>query len=172
MQIIKREVLDHFGGNVIPDTEPFNGCYLRETWSNGTVVEKRYWTPVEVPPITYVYLHPVITGGDGKTPIGITNDGVDSLTITMTFRQTADPASAVVTALTGVERNIMLRDSDGNEYDVIKVGAVDGVVTIPYTTDSRAGSVRIARQDVEVQTPVGMIRLVNEPEFLVYRDFT
>lgn len=91
------------------------------------------------PPRYEIWYHVDITGGDNKTPIGIRNDGVDSVTVNITARETEKIDSPIRPITDDFRVNI--RTVDGNMYDVILLNLVDGVGSITYTDDNSKGNI-------------------------------
>jgi hypothetical protein len=149
----------------ITEVDPKPGIgwtYIEEVFAPPEVVE-------DTSTILYVHLGLV---GDGRIPVGIKNDGVDTLSVTATFRQTEDPLSTVITAVTAMSWRITIRDVTNNIYDIIDVTFTDGIASFDYTTDNKANICQILESDFEEIT-VGettyAIRLFGDNTFKVYR---
>ena len=115
-----------------------------------------------------VFLHISLTDGDGLKPIGITNDGVSKIHVTL--RQTSDPKSDVI-LLSGKWR-IPIRDDRGHIYDMILVNLVDGVTEFDYTITHRPAICKIDENDFEIIEISGVkykVRIVGDNIFKVYR---
>jgi len=155
--------------------------YLRRIYRNNIwtdeVIPLSQDIPEEIQPVldtrTPLYLHITLTDGDGIDPIGMLNDGVDAISISAAFRQTADPASAVLTMITGMWR-VVIRDSDNLVYDIIGVEFINGVASFPYTSTNRPAICKLHESDLNAlpiiigETEYKIV-LVNPVEFKVYR---
>ena len=119
----------------------------------------------------FIYLHVIFTGGDGKSPLGIINDGTSSITVNAKFRQLDTIDSAVITNINGTRR-VAIRGSAGLVYDQFLVNFVEGEANFVYTTNSYPDICFINEGDL---TPVVFndiiytIKLVGTPVFKVYR---
>jgi len=119
-----------------------------------------------------IYAHVSLTDGDGMDPIGILNDGVDALHAVVTFRGGPSPDSDVITAITGLNRRITIRNTDGAVHDIVMVGFTNGVSEFHYSTEGAPGILQILESDFET-LQVGeteyTIKLVGNSAFKVYR---
>lgn len=93
---------------------------------------------LENPPRYEIWYHMSVTGGDGKVPVGIRNDGVDALVVTITARETEDPTSPIRPVNDNFRVDI--KTEDGSVYDVVLVTFVNGVGVINYTDDNKKGN--------------------------------
>ena len=118
-----------------------------------------------------VYLHLVMSGGDGGDPPGLANDGEESITVNATFRAGENADSDIITAV-DITRRINIKDSSGNIADIVKVAFTAGVCQIDYTTTGVPGIYHLDEDDfIEKINGMG-IKLLGDTEFKVYRDFT
>ena len=149
---------------------------LRSNFTGYQWVEVPYVAPVVYTPPTGptpLHLHITLTDGDGIDPIGMLNDGVDAISISAAFRQATDPASAVLTMITGMWR-VVIRDSDNLVYDIIGVNFINGVASFPYTTTNRPAICKLHESDLNAlpiiigETEYKIV-LVNPVEFKIYR---
>jgi hypothetical protein len=118
-----------------------------------------------------VWLHLAVTGGDGDTPPGVLNDGVDALTVTAAIRSGSGQADPVV-PLEGAWR-ITIRDDVGAVYDVVKVTLTAGESSVAYTTSGRTAVCQVLESDflpVEVSGVTYRVRLAAPVAFKVYRE--
>jgi hypothetical protein len=109
---------------------------------------------LENPPRYEIWYHMSVTGGDGKVPVGIRNDGIDSLLVTITARETEDPTSPIRPITDNFRVDI--KTQDGSVYDVVLVAFVNGVGTINYTDDNKKGN------NLMVTIPDNLKVMVNE----------
>lgn len=163
-----------------PDTNTeFTSYDNAETWAQGMIYD------LENPPSYEIWYHLDVTGGDGKTPVGILNDGVQSVTVTVTARESADPASNIRPINDTFRMEI--RTQDGYVYDVVLFNFVNGVGSITYTDDNPKGNLltvslpenlRVYLNDdgtVDVGPIIGRddqlysSYLTGETQFIVYR---
>jgi len=122
----------------------------------------------------YLYIHLAMTG-DGRTPVGIKNNGVDSLAVTATFRQTSNPASPAISSIHDVSWRVTIRDTNNNIYDIVDVNFIQGVAAFNYTTNNNANICQILESDFEVIEFGGQtytLKLIGDSTFKVYRDLT
>ena len=92
------------------------------------------------PPMTTVYLR--IQASKSK----LVNDGVDSITITITLY---DKDSVLIPV--SRQGRLILRDDKANIYDLMWFQLVNGTVTFNYTTTGNAAIVHIDSQDNYVE---------------------
>jgi len=121
---------------------------------------------------TNLYIHLEMTDGDGREPLGILNDGIDSLGIVATFRASSDPASPVIAAVTGFSRRVTIRNEARQIYDIVDVTFTDGVATFDYTSDSRPDVCQILESDFDaivMGETIYNLKLVGSSVFKVYR---
>lgn len=122
---------------------------------------------------TTLFAHINVTGGDGNTPIGIVNDGVDSFSINVAIREGEEPDSAIVTSFTNMNYRVKIREDSGSIYDIINVNFVDGVSTFNYSTTNKA-SVCLVQEDDLIPINIGSVEykigLVGNTEFIIYRN--
>ena len=180
-EIIQALIKDDEVVNIIvaDDSYPYDDNY--DAMINITEIDPRpgigwsYVDEVFVPPEPVVennlYIHLELVG-DGRTPVGIKNDGVDILSVTATFRQTMDPLSTVIASVTDMSWRITIRDINNNIYDIVDVTFTDGVASFDYTTDNKANVCQISESDFEEIT-VGettyTLKIVGDNTFKVYR---
>ena len=152
--------------DVIRDSTDPDGTETHHISGTFTITSGQTWTS-----LGYLYLHVGMVDGDGKDPIGIVNNGTDSMAVTITFRATASPTSTVITAVNDSWR-VLIRDSDGAIYDVILITFVNGVATFTYKTTNRPAVCTMQESDMEIIT-LGSdnykLKLVAEPKFTIYR---
>ena len=152
--------------NVIRESNDVDGTLKRYISGEFDIVNGQEWSE-----LTYLYLHVDMVDGDGKTPIGLINNGTDYITITATFRATEDPASTVIEAIND-EWRVLIRDNDGLIYDVVLVVFVDGIATMQYKTTNKPALCTMQESDLELitlGTDIYKIILINTPRFTVYR---
>ena len=121
-----------------------------------------------------IYLHVSLSGGDSKVPIGLKNDGVQTLVVTATFRSGELPTSDVLTIIDATEWRVNIRNSEGAIYDIVNIIFNAGISTFNYTTTNYATVCEIVESDFEVVELVDAtynIKLVNPVIFKVFRDF-
>jgi len=117
-----------------------------------------------------IFLHIDLSDGDGLSPIGIVNDGANSIHVVATLRQTSDPNSDVI-PLSGKWR-IPIRDDQGHIYDIILVNVIDGVADFYYSTTHRPAVCHIDEKDFEplsYNNELYLIKIVGNTTFKVYR---
>jgi hypothetical protein len=117
-----------------------------------------------------IWLHTNLSGGDEKTPIGILNNDTQTLTVSGTLRETNSIESNIVDV--DDEWRILLRDSDGNIYDIFLVTFTNGITTFDYTTDLRPAVVIINESDFHTIDFGGTdytVKIAEEVLFKVYR---
>jgi hypothetical protein len=124
--------------------------------------------------IDRVYLHISMAGGDGMIPVGIVNNSTDTIQFTATLRASKDPASEVVPY--SKEWRIVVRDTEGKAYDVLKVAMAEGVINLAYNTMNPPAVCNIDPSDmtdlVELEGIQYALEILGDAEFKVYRDFT
>jgi len=140
-------------------------------YQDGVFYKPEPGSPGETP--NYLFLHIDLSDGDGIDPIGMLNNGIDTISIAAAFRETEDPASAVLTVINGMWR-VVIRDSDNLVYDIIGVNFTNGESNFQYTTSNKAAICTIKESDLNA-IPIVMgettykIKLVNPVTFKVYR---
>ena len=155
-------------GVIRESTEP-EGEVSRFISGEFDIVTGQTWTP-----LTYLYLHIDMVDGDGKEPIGIKNDGVDYMTVTVTFRATDNPASPVIEAIND-EWRVLIRDNTSAIYDVVLIVFTNGVVEFQYKTTNRPAVCTLDEDDLEfinLGEDVYKLKIANEAKFTVYRVLT
>jgi hypothetical protein len=124
--------------------------------------------------IDRVYLHISMAGGDEMIPVGIVNSGTDVIQFTATLRSSKDPDSNEVPY--SKEWRIIICDTEGKVYDVLKVAMEDGVINFKYNTVNPPAICHIDPSDMtdlfEFEGVKYALELVGDVEFKVYRDFT
>lgn len=138
----------------------------------GYYPEGKYEKLLVPSPPSYLYLHVNMADGDNRDPLGIKNNGNDHITFTATFRQSADPASAVITQIDGLSWRVNIRDDQGFIYDIIDVEFTAGVAVEEYSTDQKPAVCQVLESDFEAIKSAGttyQIKLVGEILFKVYR---
>jgi len=149
--------------NLIP-IPSYDESLLGKIW-NGATFEN-------APEPNYLYIHLAMTGGDGRDPIGIHNDGIDAMNVVATFRETEDPASPVIEAVDGVSWRITVRNHVGSVYDIVDVAFMAGIASFAYTTENNPDVCCILESDFE-QIELGGItytlKLIGDSSFKVYR---
>ncbi|GEM_PF-4165578 len=135
-----------------------------------------FYKPEEEAPATpesYLFLHINLSDGDGIDPIGMLNDGTDTISISAAFRETEDPASNILAMINGMWR-VVIRDSDRLVYDIIGVNFVNGMASFSYKTTNRPAICKLHESDLNAlpiiigETEYKIV-LVNPVEFKVYR---
>jgi hypothetical protein len=143
---------------------PTSGCKVGQTYLNGNFIDS---------PDYSLYLHINLTDGDGEEPIGILNDGIDSLHVNAIFRQTSESSSQILTMINNYWR-VVIRDSDGLIYDIVKVTFVNGVADLYYKTTNKPAICNLLEKDLN-EMPVIFntiqytIKIVGDTKFKVYR---
>lgn len=141
---------------------------------------------LENPPRYEIWYHMSVTGGDGKVPVGIRNDGVDALVVTITARETEDPTSPIRPVNDNFRVDI--KTEDGSVYDVVLVTFVNGVGVINYTDDNKKGNnltvtipenlrvsinndgtVSVVTRGVTPEGNIYSVYLIGSTRFVVYR---
>lgn len=118
-----------------------------------------------------IWLHLAITGGDGDTPPGVKNDGVDALAVAATLRVGpggSDPVVPVDEAW-----RITIRTDTGAVYDVVRVGLVEGLANVSYTTSGATAVCQVLESDflpVAVAGTTYRVRLAAPVVFKIYRE--
>lgn len=124
--------------------------------------------------INNIYLNISMADGDEMAPIGIINDGVDTIQITATLRGGQEPAAPVIPY--SKEWRIIIRDNENKIYDVVKVAMVAGVISFAYNTANTPAICHIDPADLadvfEINGEKYSLVLSGDVEFKVYRDFT
>ena len=124
----------------------------------------------------YLYLHVALVGGDGRSdPIGIANDGVETINVVATLRQDEEVESSVLESISGDFR-IILRHSSGDEFSTIKVAMDAGVIRFPFkTTSSMTGLVNILSSDMTKTFSLDgkeyRLKIVGDTQSKVYENF-
>ncbi|MBI9092716.1 MAG: hypothetical protein JEZ12_26165 [Desulfobacterium sp.] len=124
----------------------------------------------------YLYLHVALAGGDGRRdPIGIANDGVETINVVATLRQAEEIESTILESIAGDFR-IILRQNSGAEFSTIKVAMEAGVIQFPFkTTSSMTGLVNILSSDMTEIFSLGekeyRLKIVGDTQFKVYENF-
>ncbi len=118
-----------------------------------------------------VCLHVEISGGDGGDPPGISNDGVDSLSVSAVFRATEDSNSDIVEDV-NITRRINIRDDKNNVANIIKISFAAGICNFSYATARAAGLFHIAQADFTEKINGVSIKLIGDTQFKVYEDYT
>jgi hypothetical protein len=119
---------------------PFNPTTNKNFTSHEDAIEfaTNQVSLLENPPRYEIWYHMSVTSGDGKIPVGIRNDGVDTLVVTITARETEDPTSPIIPISDSFRVDI--KTQDGFVYDVILVTLINGVGVINYTDDNKKGN--------------------------------
>jgi len=141
----------------------------KEGWSYNSE-NQSFLTNEEV--INYLYIYLAMTDGDGRKPLGIKNDGIDSLGIVATFRQTEDPESVVIEVITDMSWRVTIRESSGSIYDIIDVIFTNGIASLNYVTTNKTSICDIKESDFEKITFGGTeytLKLIGDTTFKVYR---
>ena len=185
---IYRVIFEEDGNNTI--FEGLNIGDVLDLDSSGSPIGVLSHTPL--PTIGDVYLHITLTDGDGKLPIGIKNDGIDTVNVFATFRQTEDPTSPVITAIDNVEWRVTIREvtirevtdtnyipgmpisTTGPVYDIVNIIFIQGVLNFNYMTTNKAAICNIIEEDFEILT-MGenqfKMNIVGDTTFKVFRQF-
>ncbi len=118
-----------------------------------------------------LWLHLSITGGDGDTPPGVLNDGVDALAVAAALRVGpggSDPVVPVDEAW-----RITVRTDTGAVYDVVRVGLVEGLANVSYTTSGATAVCQVLESDflpLAVAGSTYRVRLAAPVVFKIYRE--
>ena len=121
----------------------------------------------------FVFLHISFSGGDGMIPLGILNNGQDSIDVDITLRKDINPESDII-PVSGTWR-IVIRNQDGQVYDIIRVTLTDGISKISYTTTNPPAICKVEEKDFEklrIDNNEFSIKIIGNPIFKVYRDVT
>jgi hypothetical protein len=119
-----------------------------------------------------IYLHVDITGGDGRVPIGIKNNGTDSFSATITFKDGKTAEDNTITAINGIPYRVSIRNESEIVIDIVDVMFTSGVATMNYTTTMGPGVCHIDEQDFDILEMAGVsykLRLVDPILWKVYR---
>jgi hypothetical protein len=152
--------------DVIRESTDPDGTPANSIAGTFTITEGQTWTP-----LTYLYLHIDMVDGDGKDPIGIINNGTDSMTVSAAFRYTDSVESPLVTAI-NEEWRVLIRDNDNSIYDVVLISFTAGLAVFQYTTTNRPAVCTMKESDLEliVLGPnTYKLKLVGTPKFTVFR---
>lgn len=117
-----------------------------------------------------VFAHISITGGDGLTPPGICNDGVNALDISLAIRSGPMPDSPLL-PISGTWR-ILIRSKDGPIYDIVSIQVTDGLGEARYTTTLPPCECTISEDDFDQLEYGGAsyrVRLASPVAIKVYR---
>lgn len=121
-----------------------------------------------------IYLHLSMTDGDGMEPIGIVNNGTDTINVTAALRVSDDIGSPIIPY--SKAWRIIIRESGNKIYDQIKVAMVNGVISFNYHTVGAPAICRIDPSDMtetfDIQGDQYLLEVLGNTEFKVYRDFT
>lgn len=109
-----------------------------ETYEEAEIFAKDEIFRLENPMFKQVHYFFEMSGGDGKTPPGIKNDGIDKLTIKITARTTDAPDSDIIKYTDSLRINIS-NEETGLTHDVVNLEIVDGTGTINYTSLNPTG---------------------------------
>jgi hypothetical protein len=145
----------------------------REYYVRGQYPDGRY-EKIQTPMVSVseLFIHLGMTDGDGREPLGIKNNGTDILGIVATFRQSADPVSPVIEAITGLSWRVTIRNEAGRIYDIVDVAFVNGVASFNYTTTGNPDICSIRESDfdqIELGGTTYVLKLVGDSTFKVYR---
>lgn len=110
-----------------------------------------------------------MSGGDGRTdPVGVANDGVESLGISIAIKNKAGS----VIPISGSWR-IILRRSGGSEDETLAVTLTNGIASFDYTTTGKTGEVSINNSDLTEKFDIGGktygLKVAGDSNFKVYR---
>ena len=120
---------------------------------------------------TPLYLHVVMTDGDGREPVGLLNDGIDSISIVATFRVGEASDSTVITSISNTWR-VTIREDGGSIYDIILITFVNGIATVTYKTTASPDICDIREEDMDLITmgdTTYRINIVGNTQFKVFR---
>ena len=106
-----------------------------------------------------------ITGGDGKSPPGISNNGIDFVTVTIALTLLdGKPAP-----LQNGKHRVTIHDSSGTEYDIISIDFLDGKVSFNYTSDMRPATISIDVNDLFISDVEAAFNIVGDNRIIIYR---
>jgi hypothetical protein len=132
--------------------------------------------PFYKPGIDYdaeIFLHVTLTDGDGKKPIGIQNNGTDSLNVSATFR-TGDEQTDPIIDVINQEWRVTIREPKSRIYDIVNIEFINGILNFHYTTTNKPANCIINEDDFEIVS-LNEVRykmtLIGDTNFKVYRDF-
>jgi len=118
-----------------------------------------------------LYLHVVMSDGDGREPIGLQNNGINSISIVVTFRTTEESDSSVIAAINNVWR-VAIRNSMNGVYDIILITFVSGVATVTYKTTLLPDICSIQEYDMDpiiIGDVTYKINIIGNTVFKVFR---
>ena len=172
-------VVDNVVENIVifdgePPWEPRGGIYVDGTDKERVEIGYIYDPETELfseSVSNNIYLHTNLSGGDGIDPIGITNDGIESISILATFRTGEDSESDVITSINSSWR-VTIRNKNNDIYDIVNVTFTNGVVSFNYTTTSSPDICSIVEsdfEDVTIGETTYEIKLIGNTTFKVYR---
>lgn len=162
------EKLDGWDGNPIPGV-PAEGDIVRITYTGPSgkqvVREKIYHVNAPPPTPLRIFIHVDLEKEE------VSNDGLDTVEVTMTLRADASPTSAVKTAINRAWVTFF-RDQENNIYDTVKVAFVSGIATFNYMPHGKSTKIGISKRDVNTVIGGAIITLVEEPIIQVFSDYT
>ena len=120
---------------------------------------------------TQLYYHMTISGGDNMEPPGIQNNGSDEVNVDVTVRVGPSDTDDIATTFAGPFR-VLMRDSDGGVYDIIKIVFSAGTCNFDYSTTGDAAIVSLKASDLDnTAGPVKLVaNIVGDNEFKVFRN--
>ena len=131
----------------------------------------QFYPPI---PVVDVFVHGGISGGDGKVPPGIKNNGIDAVNVDAWLRWSPSPSSPLF-PWTG-EWRVILRGAGGNVQDQIILNFVGGECHRTYSTTTAPDIYSVMEEDFLPEIVGGVMynfRLANShqiPVVKVYRD--
>ncbi len=106
-----------------------------------------------------------LSGGDGDTPIGIRNNGIDIVNIAYELKNN----DGILAPVDGSFR-VVLRDSDELVYDMIKIDFVSGAGSVDYSTTFNPAIVFIDGQDLSIPGLDVTITIEKDQYIKIYRE--
>ena len=149
-----------------PDETPNIGTWVDIPEQQDVSIGDLYINGAFVSPPTNLFLH-VSTN---RSPSYLTNNGIDTLIITGTLRQSSDPNSNIITEFTGKDWYIPIRDSNGKVYEIPTISFIDGIGTIDFQSLGRPEICHIDQQDIiqiEMNEVTYNIHLTGKLKFLI-----
>lgn len=133
-----------------------------------------------------VWYHIEMTGGDGKIPLGIQNNGTDSIMVAVTVRETEDKESPIRSINDSFR--VEIKAQDGTTYDVLLVTLTNGVGSVSYTdsgtkgdiltitipkdlfvTINESGGISVVNRGSQHSGEIYSVHLIGDTQFVVYR---
>jgi hypothetical protein len=130
----------------------------------GSTLSDGVWTAPVVSPVLTVNMS--IAGGDGLTPPGITNNGVDFVLVKISVTMLDGTPAPMPDA----NYRITIRDSANAEYDVISIPFVGGAASFNYRSDMRPATVRIDVNDLSIPGVDVGFQIIGDNLIKIYRN--